>query len=95
VNRADTWRAIEASQARMMALANDLVEMQARMPDPGVDPLPEERILLAAIDAEGAESKRLSDLLRLHARRRLWLGVAGMLLGTVALIALVFVGVGR
>lgn len=53
-------RAYEASQARLMALMDDLAALHERMPDQGVASPPEELVPMAAIDAQIEESKRLS-----------------------------------
>ena len=89
MRRADLQRAIDAHHARALVLMNDLALVHAGMPDPGVDPLPEERALIAAIDVEHEAAQRLAALLRDHDRRVHKLGVAGMILGALAVVAAV------
>jgi len=95
MNHADLQRAIDASQARALALMNDLAALHARMPDKGVDPPPDELLLLAAIAAEHAEAQRLDTLLRVHGQRRAWLRIAGMILLAFAVIGATFVLLAR
>ena len=87
MDRADLQRAIDAHHARALVLMNDLAQVHAGMPDQGVDPLPEERALIAAIDVEHEAAQRLAALLRDHDRRLRRLGVAGMTLGALAVVA--------
>jgi hypothetical protein len=87
MSRSELMRAMEANQARLMALINDLDDLQSRMPDKGVDSPPEELMLVVAIQAESAEAKRLAELYRARMQRRTWLVVAGYVLGMVAIFA--------
>ena len=90
MNRAELQRAIDASQARALALMNDLADLHARMPDKGVDPLPEEQLLLAAITVEHTEAQRLAGFLRDRGRSGRWMGIAGLVVVVIAVVAVVF-----
>ena len=87
MSRQALLRAIEASQARSTALGNELAALHAQMPDKGVDPLLEERLLIAAIELEAGEQQRLHALLLAHGRRRAWLGIVGGIATMAALFA--------
>ena len=89
MSRGGIEAAIEASHARMLALANEMVALHARMPDPGADSPPEELLLLAAIEAESAEMRRLEARLRTRARLRRVFVVVGWIVLTVAIFAAV------
>jgi len=89
MSRSDLMRAMEANQARLTALMDDLDELQARMPDKGADATPEELVILAEIAAQAAEARRLAESYRAQGQRRLWLAMAAYVLGMVAIVAVV------